>query len=442
MEPTAQESISTIAAKETWTMEDHNQLAKELFRTPDAPRKFRSVLAEMERANPQPKGGAAMKIGIARYMLCRIGDALEAFAEATDNKDRRFFMALCYKASHLYDKAAEEFDRALSKGYDELTVAIQQAEVMILKGDLDAARKAVSKLTSKIGTKADYFYLLGLIEDLGGKKEKAIENYDKALSIESGHVGATFHLAYLYDLHGEEEEAVRLYKECIARPPVFANALMNLAVLYEDTGRYDRSAQCLETILLNNPGHLRARLFLKDIQASQVMYYDEEQAKRVARRNAVLDIPVTDFELSVRARNCLKKMNIRSLGDLVRTSEPELLAYKNFGETSLKEIKEMLSAKGLHLGQATEEGGELAPTFKPAPVAAPAGQEGVMNTSIDNLEFSIRSRRALQGLNIKTLGDLAAKSEAELLGCKNFGQTSLNEIRQRLSEYGLNLRES
>ena len=56
--------------------------------------------------------------------------------------------------------------------------------------------------------------------------------------------------------------------------------------------------------------------------------------------------PITDFELSVRSRNCLKKMNIRSLGDLLKTTEQELLSYKNFGETSLNEIKALLDAKG------------------------------------------------------------------------------------------------
>src|SRR5438034_8316315 len=54
-----------------------------------------------------------------------------------------------------------------------------------------------------------------------------------------------------------------------------------------------------------------------------------------------LEIPVTDFELSVRSRNCLRKMNIRTLGDLTRTTEAALLASKNFGETSLSEIKEI-----------------------------------------------------------------------------------------------------
>ncbi|MEI7837797.1 MAG: DNA-directed RNA polymerase subunit alpha C-terminal domain-containing protein, partial [Planctomycetota bacterium] len=157
--------------------------------------------------------------------------------------------------------------------------------------------------------------------------------------------------------------------------------------------------------------------------------------------NAILDIPVTDFELSVRARNCLKKMNIRVLGDLVRTTESELLGYKNFGETSLKEIKDMLTAKGLRLGQALEEEGQAPIALGVAAPEAPAKDEGILATAVEQIEFSVRARTALSNLRIKTMGDLASKSEADLLACRNFGQTSLNEIRQRLSDYGLHLRE-
>ena len=53
----------------------------------------------------------------------------------------------------------------------------------------------------------------------------------------------------------------------------------------------------------------------------------------------------------------------------------------------------------------------------------------------------MRSRKALQRLNINTLGELAARTEEELLGCKNFGQTSLNEIKQQLASFGLGLRK-
>ena len=177
---------------------------------------------------------------------------------------------------------------------------------------------------------------------------------------------------------------------------------------------------------------------------------DEDKAKRIAKRNAVLDIPVTDFELSVRARNCLKKMNIITLGDLVSTSEAELLGYKNFGETSLREIKEMLTAKGLRLGQALEEANDYAARggFAPFGMGDMSGEgievegdESVLSLTVEALEFSVRARRVLEQLGVRSLGDLASRSEVELMSQKNFGQTSLNEMRSKLSEYGLKFRD-
>ena len=80
------------------------------------------------------------------------------------------------------------------------------------------------------------------------------------------------------------------------------------------------------------------------------MYYDEEQERREDKRNKILRTPINDFELSVRSRNCLSNMGVRTLGDLVNKTEAELLSFKNFGETSLMEIKEILRNKGLRLG--------------------------------------------------------------------------------------------
>ena len=439
MEQSAQDALTAIAAKETWTAEDHAQLLKELFATHDAPNKFKAMLARMEADDPEPKGAAALKIGIARYMLCRFNAALTALADATDNKDRRFFQGLCYKQLRQYGKAAEDFERARDRGWEGHQALAELVEAQALGGDLDKAQKTLAKVAKKASNSADCHYLTGLIQELRGFGEQAAAAYEKAREIDADHGAATFRLAYYYDLHGEEE-AIELYKQCAAHPPVHANALLNLAVLYEDIGQYDKAVGCLKRILATNPNHPRARLFLRDAEASKTMYYDEDQARRLAKRNAVLDIPVTDFELSVRARNCLKKMDIRTLGDLVRTTESELLAYKNFGETSLKEIKDMLTAKGLRLGQALEEGSDMADLAAPRQVSV--SNEGVLATPIDHIELSIRSRRALDALRITTLGELIARTEAELLACKNFGQTSLNEIRQRLAEYGLRLRDA
>lgn len=59
---------------------------------------------------------------------------------------------------------------------------------------------------------------------------------------------------------------------------------------------------------------------------------------------------VDELELSVRAANCLKKANIKYIGELVQKTENEMLKTKNFGRKSLNEIKEVLTDMGLHLG--------------------------------------------------------------------------------------------
>lgn len=59
---------------------------------------------------------------------------------------------------------------------------------------------------------------------------------------------------------------------------------------------------------------------------------------------------VNELELSVRAANCLKNANIKTIADLVQKTEMEMLRTKNFGKKSLNEIKEILAEMGLSLG--------------------------------------------------------------------------------------------
>ena len=270
-----------------------------------------------------------------------------------------------------------------------------------------------------------------------GNRIGAIEVLREAAG--SGDERVLFKLAWLLDLCGEEEEAISLFTECISGDRPLVNALLNLAVIYEDQGDFNSAEKCLQQILTTNPNHTRARLFMRDVRASKDMFYDESEARDLAKRNALMDTPVTDFELSVRARNCLKKMEIRTLGDLLKVSESELLAYKNFGETSLVEINAMLLTKGLRLGQNLDSHYQRvrADIYEDLRAQAP---EEVLNRPISQLDFSVRARKALQMLGVHTVGDLATRTEAELMGIKNFGQTSLDEVRERLGALNLSLR--
>jgi DNA-directed RNA polymerase subunit alpha len=293
---------------------------------------------------------------------------------------------------------------------------------------------------------AEEFFKRGQEAEANGQHDRALEFYERALGENPDHEQAVFRLAVLYDRRAEDARAIELYERVCTSPPVHLNALINLALLYEDNNHYDEAHRCLDAVLRTNPNHERARLFMKDVESARSQYYDEDSdGRRGDKRAAVLDIPITDFELSVRSRNCLKKMNIRSLGDLLKASEQELLAYKNFGETSLNEIKALLAQKGLRLGQAADGAaagvaGVATAARRPAVAAGNAPPE-ILGKSVADMELSVRSRKALQRLNINSLGELASRTEDELLGCKNFGQTSLNEIKQQLAAFGLNLRK-
>ncbi len=76
----------------------------------------------------------------------------------------------------------------------------------------------------------------------------------------------------------------------------------------------------------------------------------EPETRPRAELNENLFRNVDELELSVRASNCLKTANIRTIADLVQKSEAELLKTKNFGKKSLNEIKTILGEMGLHLG--------------------------------------------------------------------------------------------
>jgi DNA-directed RNA polymerase subunit alpha len=213
--------------------------------------------------------------------------------------------------------------------------------------------------------------------------------------------------------------------------------MINLGLLLEDMDQMEDAINCFKESLRVDPTNRRASLYLRDTIESLDMYYDETERKENERLDAVLRISISDFELSVRSRNCLAKMNVRVIGDVVRRTEHELLAFKNFGETSLTEIKNLLSSKGLRLGMFKEEEAKKARAMR---IKTGGTENSLMLKPITDLELSVRSRKCMQRLNIESIGELVEKTEAELLAIKNFGQTSLNELKAKLAELDLGLK--
>ena len=250
--------------------------------------------------------------------------------------------------------------------------------------------------------------------------------------------GPCLALAMENDRHGNDDYARQLYERAAAQFPTHVGTLLNLGLLYEDMEHFERSKQCYQRILDAYPDHARARLFFKDADASRDMYYDEEARRRQDRLAQILSVPVTDFELSVRSRNCLQKMGIMTLGDLTETTEQDLLASKNFGETSLVEIRDMLSSKGLELGQFATKWREEEPTYDPAVLSD--DERALLDRPIADLNLSVRARKCMVRLGLSTIGELVRRTGDDLLECKNFGVTSLNEVREKLTQANLKLR--
>ena len=86
-----------------------------------------------------------------------------------------------------------------------------------------------------------------------------------------------------------------------------------------------------------------------DIFVNYGQEVEEEAKKEQLELQEEFDRPISDLELSVRSSRCLQAAHIKTIGDLVKKTEEEMLGYKNFGKKSLLEIKEVLGKMGLSL---------------------------------------------------------------------------------------------
>jgi len=391
------------------------------------------VEANQKKSSPED----LLRVGVGLYILGRHMEAADKLQNALDCQEKFLVRAYALCQAKQYDEAIESLQRSLDFQADNLVVSLEKVAVYRTAQNLEAAEKELKNCANYENVSAEYHYQLARLQEVQGQGDTAVDNYKKALELAPEYDNALFGLALRYDLMGDDELAIDCYKQIVGRERCSVNALLNLAVLYEDHGDYDRASQYVWSVLEAFPNHARAILFDRDIESSKTMFFDEEREKKRSRKNQILETPISDFELSVRSRNCLKKMNITTLGDLLNISEPELLSYKNFGETSLREIKVILESKNLSLGMALED-----KQYAPAdlPLDEETEDQGLLSKPIDDLQLSVRARKCLQKLNMRTIGELVRMTDAELLGCKNFGVTSLNEINKALAGLGLSLR--
>jgi DNA-directed RNA polymerase subunit alpha len=95
------------------------------------------------------------------------------------------------------------------------------------------------------------------------------------------------------------------------------------------------------------------QLFIS-IDEELVPEIEEEVDEEFERVKTLLSMNVEELELSVRSSNCLRAAEIKTLADLVKKSEAEMLKYRNFGRKSLTELNQILAELGLSFGMDIE----------------------------------------------------------------------------------------
>lgn len=104
--------------------------------------------------------------------------------------------------------------------------------------------------------------------------------------------------------------------------------------------------------------HVRYFINIETIEDEPPSIESQEEELKNQERNKIRKIlltPVDELELSVRAHNCLKAANIKTLAELVQLQESELLKFRNFGRKSLAELAEVVLNSGLEFGMSVDQ---------------------------------------------------------------------------------------
>ncbi|MBR4833486.1 MAG: tetratricopeptide repeat protein [Thermoguttaceae bacterium] len=416
-----------------------DQLREEIARDLKKFDELKEAIGELKAKDEEELSPAVrVKLGVCEFLVGNYADSLASLKKGDGGALAQFYFAKLRAVNKEYDEAIAAYNTAQSAGYNVDVCALGRAEVYREMGRLSQSLQELDYLSGAIEQTAEYLYQrAATVGAIGGNPQESIALYERALAVDRNHPGALFGLALENERRGNDEEALELYKRAVAHFPTNVGTLINLGILYEDLEMYDQAIICFQRVLDSFPTNAKAALFLKDVKASNDMRFDEDEQRKRDRMGVVLNQPMSDFELSVRSRNCLTSMGISTLGDLCRHTEQDLLGSKNFGETSLVEIKEILQQKGLKLGMYSTEKQpvETVETQQLSPE-----EQSVLARDVGDLKLSVRARKCMNRLNIHTIGELVKRSADELLECKNFGVTSLKEIREKLVDFNVKLR--
>lgn len=191
---------------------------------------------------------------------------------------------------------------------------------------------------------------------------------------------------------------------------------------------------------------------MEKLQINDLKHVDNDRAF-----NELINRPIEELDLPIRAYNCLNYESIETIEDLVKLSQDELLDIKSLGAKGFKAIIVKLHSLGLDIRPNNINPDEW--IYKLAKInkvnnqyktkTSEVKEEGdinestigkLLNTTIEDMGLSTRSYNGLKRVSINTLRDLIKLTRQDLLDIKNLGEKSFNEIIKKVSELGLDMR--
>lgn len=345
---------------------------------------------EADRASGDQARDLTEKLGILRFALGEYELAAKDLDAVKSRKTGAHFLARTFMKTHREEEALDMLEKGRTADED-MGTDVLLVEAYCALGKPESAEKLLKKYKNAQQS-ADLCFARGRVAEANGDYAGAMGLYEAAIEKDPAHAESIFRLALNCDLNGEDARAVELYKRCAALRPTFVGALINLGIMYEDQGNYYEAIECYKRVLAIDPRHKQARLYLKDAESSLTMYIDVSRSRRLQRIDEFFGLP----------------------GDV--SQENEAGEEGPFSLTAGAD-EDVLAA--------VEESPEL-------------GQKLTM--SVEELDFSTRSRKCMDRLGITMVGELIQHTEEELLATPNFGTTSVNEVKTKLAALGLSLK--
>ena len=319
---------------------DHSAVAdlrEVLGRDPSRYRTLRDAVAAMrDREKGSPKPETYLRLGVGEVMLGRYNSGLEHLSKAGDMGLAHFFRGIALEHLQRWKDAIEAFAPASKAGYDTKLSDLHRAGSLRRAGKVEEARK----ILDWAGEARRQLRRVPLParqparrrRRAPGRRRRVREDAEPRPRPHRRPVRAGLHQRPLR----QRRDRRRLLQAMHRAPAGPARGP-------DQPGRALRGRDAVPRgrVVLPPGARLRPEPPPRPPLLPRLPRQQGHVLRRGGRASAItvlkqlLEIPVTDFELSVRSRNCLRKMNIRTLGDLTRTTEAALLASKNFGETSL-----------------------------------------------------------------------------------------------------------